>query len=341
MTSVYSSRPVALWLFACCVCIALMVLIGGLTRLTGSGLSITSWKPVTGILPPMSDTTWQEEFDSYRQSPEYKHINRGMDLDGFKGIFWLEFIHRLLGRITGFVFLLPLLYFAFKKRIDPPLGLKLGGIFLLGGLQGVIGWYMVSSGLKDVPYVSQYWLAFHLTAAFVIYALIFLLGLSLYTGAGANHAVPGFLRRYAFSITVLILMQVILGAFVAGLDAGLMYNTFPDMDGHIIPPDMFFLTPWYRNFFANVTTVQFNHRLMAYIVTVAIVGFWLISSKFQLTKSLKTAIAVLFFVTMMQMTLGIATLLHKVPVGLASMHQMGALALFTVSLCVSYWLRRR
>lgn len=335
------NHHVAIWLFVCCFFIFLMVGIGGLTRLTESGLSITQWKPVRGIIPPFSESAWQEEFSQYQLSPEYLKKNIGMSLDEFKGIFWLEFIHRLVGRITGLVFLVPLIYFFTQRSINRSLALKLVGVFSLGGMQGVVGWYMVKSGLQDAPHVSHLWLAFHLGMAFIIYALIFWFGLSLYKKKKAEYSIHNHKITFLSSwLPVLIFAQVIFGAFVAGMHAGLMYNTFPSMNGQFIPDGILIMSPWYMNFIDNATTIQFTHRAIAYIIAIYVLYFNLISVKFSLTINARCAIYALLFVVILQISLGILTLLWHVPVILASLHQMVALVLFTISLFIKYELKK-
>jgi len=346
----YKSKNVAIWLFTCCVFILLMVGIGGVTRLTQSGLSITEWKPISGILPPFSETSWQEEFTKYQQSPEYLKKNIGMNLQEFKGIFWLEFIHRLAGRLTGLVFLIPLIYFIARQQLSKNLAIRLGGIFTLGGLQGVVGWYMVKSGLRDNPHVSQYWLAFHLSMAFLIFGLVFLQALRARDmwlekkNQSPNLQPPetspfNALRACSVVILLAVFIQVILGAFVAGTHAGLAYNTFPDMDGKFVPDGLFLMQPWYINFFENTTTIQFTHRMWAYFVTALILVFCIVSCKFNLTKPLRYAINTLLGVVIIQVCLGIATLLYHVPVTLASIHQVFALLLLTVTIFITHELK--
>ncbi len=342
-------NKIAAWLFLCCFCIFIMVVIGGITRLTESGLSITQWQPVSGIIPPLTQNAWQEEFFKYQQSPEYLKKNFGISLQEFKNIFWLEFIHRLFGRITGVVFLFPLVFFAIKQNIRLKLALKLGGIFILGAVQGIIGWYMVKSGLKEAPHVSQYWLSFHLGMAFLIYGLVLQSGLSEYNNATkANTALqkkPATTHKYfknkyltIFSCIMLIciFLQSILGAFVAGTHAGLIYNTFPDMNGQFVPDGLFIMQPWHLNLFENTTSIQFNHRIFAYLTSIIIITFWLFSHKFTLTSSTKYAIAWLPIIIVIQLTLGISTLLAHVPVLLASMHQIFALVLFTLVIFITH-----
>jgi cytochrome c oxidase assembly protein subunit 15 len=308
--------------------VALMVLIGGLTRLTNSGLSIVEWNPIHGVIPPLNESEWMEEFAKYQQSPEYLKINHGMLLDEFKSIFALEYIHRLVGRIAGAIFLLPLLFFAFKKHIPFALGKRLALIFALGLCQGVIGWYMVKSGLVDDPHVSHFRLALHLTFAFVIYGMLFWYGLEVQK-PGTRTPLPGY--RFSLALTALILLQTIFGAFVAGLDAGLVYNEFPKMGGVWIPQELY-------NSFSNVgldgilhdpVSVQFLHRVIALIVTLTVLAFSIRHYR------LRTPVYLLVLALFLQVGLGIATLTHEVPVALASAHQMGALLLFSIALFIN------
>jgi cytochrome c oxidase assembly protein subunit 15 len=265
-----------------------------------------------------------------------------MGLDEFKGIFWWEYFHRLLGRIIGLAFFIPFLYFMVKKAIDRPLGLKLTGIFLLGGLQGAMGWYMVKSGLVDNPHVSQYRLTAHLGLAFLIYAAMFWVALELLSPAGVSHGSIRLwaLRRFSVTITSLIFIMILSGGFVAGIRAGLAYNTFPLMNGHFIPPEIFMLEPWYRNFFDNMATVQFDHRMIAWALAILIPVFWYKSRSLPLSGSARLACSLLLIMLVIQISLGISTLLLVVPLPLAAAHQAGALLLFTAALWVNHQLRR-
>jgi len=319
--------------------VAIMVMVGGITRLTESGLSMTKWKPVTGWFPPLSQEGWEEEFTDYKTSPEYLKINRGMSVDDFKSIFWLEYLHRLMGRITGLIFFLPLIYFAYKRYIDKRTATRLGGILCLGGFQAVVGWLMVSSGLKNHPYVSHLWLAFHLCTAFIIFALLFITALQqLYKNNNiVTYPIPGYYKKLCIFLIILTFIQVMWGGFVAGLDAGLVYNTFPDMNGKLIPDGLFVMSPAIINPFENVTTVQFTHRILAYILTFSVLAFWVCRPK---QTSCGKAINILPVVILTQFTLGVFTLLHAVPVHLASAHQMGALLLFTILIYINYHLHQ-
>ncbi len=334
-------KPIAIWLLVCCALVFAMVVVGGVTRLTHSGLSIVEWQPIVGTMPPLSQGDWDELFEKYHQTPQYKKINLGMSLDEFKYIFWWEYFHRLLGRVIGLAFFFPFLYFIAKKAIDRPLGLKLTGIFILGGLQGGMGWYMVKSGLVDNPHVSQYRLTAHLGLAFAIYAAMFWVALDLLYPAGSSlvNSKLRSLRRFSIALTTLIFIMVLSGGFVAGIHAGLAYNTFPLMDGHIIPPELFMLEPWYLNFFDNMTTVQFDHRLIAWTLAILISIFWFKSRSLPLSGSARLACTLLLVMLAVQISLGISTLLLVVPLSLAAAHQAGAVLLVTAALWVNHQLR--
>jgi heme a synthase len=323
------ARAVQLWLYAVAALIFITLIVGGATRLTESGLSITEWKPVTGVLPPMSDQGWQAEFGKYREIPQYRELNRGMTLDQFKTIYWWEWSHRVLARIVGAAFLLPMLFFLWRRMIPPSIKARLWIIFAGGAALGAVGWWMVSSGLEGSARVSvsQYRLAFHLTLACVIFAAI------LWTARGlsprSNEGVPARLRNVAFALGVLVLLQIYLGALVAGLDAGKSFNTWPLIDGAFIPASarLWFETPWWRNLFENTLAVQFNHRMLSYIIwllaIVHIVDAWRGSAKHS---ALWLAILV-----SAQAMLGIATLLHVAPLGLSLAHQGLAVVVLTAA----------
>ena len=334
-------RSIAVWLLACCVLVFAMVVVGGVTRLTNSGLSIVEWQPIIGTLPPLSQSDWEVVFEKYHQTPQYKKVNQGMSLDEFKGIFWWEYFHRLLGRGIGLAFFIPFVYFVARKGIDRPLGLKLAGIFLLGGLQGAMGWYMVKSGLVDNPHVSQYRLTAHLGLAFIIYAAMLWVALGLLFPKGSLHGDERLqiLRRFSRGLTTLIFIMILSGGFVAGIRAGLAYNTFPLMNGHFIPTDIFILEPWYRNFFDNMATVQFDHRMIAWMLAFLVPLFWFRSRQLPLPPSTRRACNLLLIMLVVQISLGIATLLLVVPLHLAAAHQAGAVLLFTAALWVSHRLR--
>ncbi len=314
-----------------------MVVLGGVTRLTGSGLSITDWKPVTGVIPPMSDAEWAAEFERYRQSPEFRHVNSHMDVGLFKEIYWLEYLHRLLGRIIGIAFLAPFLVFAVNgsiRRRDWPVYLSM---FLLGGLQGVLGWYMVQSGLVDVPEVSQYRLVAHLVAALAIYAFMFWVALSLLHPQRARTRHPAFGR--AAALCMLIAVTIVSGGFVAGLDAGHIFNTFPRMGQHWLPPGAFALAPAWRNLFENPILVQFDHRVLAIGTLLAVCTFWFLLRAQVHTRRARAARHLLLSAVVAQASLGVMTLLLRVPLVLAATHQAVAVLLLTAALYLTHALR--
>ncbi len=332
------NRRVAQWLLVCCALVFIMVVLGGVTRLTGSGLSMVDWRPVTGFLPPLSDEDWQKTFEMYQQSPEFQKVNSQMSVHDFKGIFWLEFLHRLLGRIIGIVFLVPFLVFAVKGYIRKDEWLKYATMFVLGGLQGVLGWYMVKSGLVDNPHVSQYRLTAHLVAAFLIYAYMFWVALSLLFPPDTHRRHPWYGKTLA--LTILISVTVISGGFVAGLKAGKIYNTFPMMGDYWVPPGLLALEPWWRNLFDNIATVQFDHRILAITTFILIIVFWARFPKADLPARLRKGINALLHTATLQVALGITTLLLVVPIPLAATHQAVAMLLFTVALYLCHGLRR-
>jgi heme a synthase len=327
-----SDNVVSLWLFSVAALVFLMIVVGGATRLTDSGLSITEWKPILGAIPPLTDADWQAAFAKYQQIPEYDQVNRGMSLAAFKEIYWWEWGHRFLGRFIGIAFAVPFALLWFGGHLRPGWPLKLAGVLALGALQGGIGWYMVMSGLVDRVDVSQYRLALHLSVAFLILGLLLWLAFELKTLAQRGRTRPAnALRCGAIFLTALLFVQVVLGALVAGLKAGLAYNTWPLMDGAFVPEALFALRPWYLNIFEDETTVQFNHRLVAYAVTAAAIWqTWAIirsPAPAQLTKSalwLVSAIAA-------QVLLGIWTLLAAVPLSLGLAHQAGAAVVWVLA----------
>ena len=329
--------PVVVWLLLCCALVFAMVVVGGVTRLTHSGLSIVEWQPIVGTLPPLNEAQWQETFAKYQLTPEYRKVNHAMGLDEFKGIFWWEYFHRLLGRLIGAAFLLPMLWFWWRGHVDRPLTIKLAGIFVLGGLQGAMGWYMVKSGLVDDPRVSQYRLTAHLCLALAIYAAMLWTALGLlYPGASAR---PPGLRKMSWFITATVAYMIITGGFVAGIHAGFAYNTFPLMNGHIVPPEIFVLDPWHLNFFNNMATVQFDHRLGAWLLALLVPWFWFKSRREALSPRARLAVNLLLAMLAVQITLGISTLLLLVPVPLAAAHQGGAVLLLTTALLANHALR--
>ncbi|MDQ5914793.1 MAG: heme a synthase, partial [Pseudomonadota bacterium] len=261
-------RQIAAWLFACSAMVFAILVVGGVTRLTHSGLSIVEWQPIVGVIPPLNQVEWEETFDKYKKTPEYQQVNHQMSLDEFKGIFYWEYWHRVLGRLIGVAFFVPFLYFWLRKKIEPGLTPKLLGIFLLGGLQGGMGWYMVKSGLVDDPRVSQYRLTAHLSIAFLIFISMMWVALGLVAERARSSADAALrkMQRVGFWLCILVGYMVVTGGFVAGIRAGKAYNTFPLMNGHVVPPEIFMIDPWYLNFFNNMATTQFDHRLGAWLL---------------------------------------------------------------------------
>jgi cytochrome c oxidase assembly protein subunit 15 len=336
------NKPIVAWLLVVSALIFCMVVLGGVTRLTNSGLSMVEWEPIMGIIPPMNAGEWQESFDKYRQSPEYKKINIGMNIEQFKSIFYFEYAHRVLGRLIGLAFLLPFLYFLIRKKISRPMIPKMIIMFFLGGLQGLLGWYMVKSGLVHNPHVSQYRLTAHLVAAISIYAYIIWVAMGMVWDNSANTRTEGFnrLRFAGIMITTLILVMIISGGFVAGTKAGYAFSTFPLMNGQLIPDGLYSLSPLYINIFEDILTVQFNHRLVALALFLVIPVFWYFIQKSSLQTRTRQLAHGLIFMLGIQLSLGISTLLFHMPVPLAASHQAGALVLLTLSLLLNHELRR-
>ena len=332
-----NDRAVARWLFFVSFLLLVMVVLGGVTRLTDSGLSITEWKPVTGALPPLSDAAWAAEFEKYKQIPQYELVNKGMSLAEFKQIFWYEWAHRLLGRLIGIAFLVPYLWFLLRGKLDRPMAWRLAGILLLGGMQGAMGWFMVASGLTERVSVSQYRLAAHLSLAFIIHAAVFWTALDLIRGRRASVPSPG-LSRFAGIACGLLFVQIVLGAFVAGLDAGMAYNTWPLMDGDWVPNGLFSHVPAWIDPFENNITAQFFHRHFAVVVALAIVGHAVLVRRSVPVAAGAAGLAA--FMVVLQFILGVWTLLAVVPVELGALHQAGAFILFTLSLNLWHRLRR-
>jgi cytochrome c oxidase assembly protein subunit 15 len=333
-----AQRPVALWLLACCALVFAMVVVGGITRLTHSGLSIVEWQPLVGALPPLNERQWEETFAKYRETPEFRLRNHDMTLAGFKGIFFWEYLHRLLGRLVGAVFFIPFLYFLARGRIRGTLAWKLGAIFALGALQGALGWFMVKSGLVDDPRVSPVRLAAHLGMAFLLLALMAWTALDLLVPEAAARDS----RRSRTLATVLVAVvfgMVLSGALVAGIRAGYAYNTWPLMNGQWIPGEILLIDPWWDNFVYNMATVQFDHRGIAYLVAAIAVATWLsVRAEVQDARARRWAHALLAAVAV-QIALGISTLLLRVPVPLAAVHQAGAVIVFACAIALRHALR--
>jgi heme a synthase len=337
-----TNRRVAIWLLICCVLVLAMLVVGGVTRLTHSGLSITEWQPIVGTLPPLGDAEWAEAFAKYQQTPEYQQVNHGMTLPAFQGIFWWEYLHRLLGRLIGIVFLVPFIWFLVRGEIPRDYGWAFAGIFALGAAQGALGWYMVQSGLVDDPRVSQFRLTAHLGLAFLIFAAMFRAALSLLSPwkMDSFRGQARSARAFARILPSLVFVQVLTGGLVAGIRAGSAYNTFPLMNGSLIPPEILMLTPWWKNFFYNMATVQFVHRLVAGIVVLAVLLTWLkvVRARPMPSRARSSAHLVLALLAL-QVTLGVLTLTHGVPLPLAALHQAAALLLFASALNLSHTLR--
>ncbi|MDO8840202.1 MAG: COX15/CtaA family protein [Parvibaculum sp.] len=327
-------RAIAIWLACVAALVFIMVVVGGLTRLTESGLSITEWKPVTGALPPMSEEHWQAEFDLYRQIPQYQLINKGMSLAEFKTIYWWEWSHRFLGRLIGLAFFVPFVWFLVRRRVERALVPRLVFLFVLGGMQGVLGWWMVMSGLTERTEVSQYRLAAHLGLATLIYMALVWTVLDLMRGK-ATRALDG-IAKAALALVIFVFLQTILGAFVAGLRAGAVYNTWPLMDGAWLPEGLMRISPLWHNFFENHLTVQFQHRIAAYLLLLATLWHWFAARR---TPAAQGA-ALLTLAIVAQAALGIWTVLWAVPIPLGAAHQAGALIVLTVALAHAHRLMR-
>lgn len=323
---------ITLWLFACCAMVIAMMLIGAITRLTESGLSMVEWRPLIGALPPLSDMEWRRIFDLYRQSSEYRLENAGMTLTEFKTIFWWEYIHRVWGRLIGVVFAVPFLWFLIRGAVRGRLALRLFGLFLLGGLQGLIGWWMVKSGLVDRADVSQYRLTVHLGMAFLILAGLLWTALDLLPGA-ASGPVPRVVRRAAAALLIVASLTALSGGLVAGLNAGFAYNDWPLMNGQAFPEEYADIVPFWLNPFENLAAVQFNHRILAYATVIGAGALWFAAVGARLDAARRRPIDLLFGMALLQAGLGIATLMLVAPIPLAVAHQAGAIALF----CLSVW----
>lgn len=312
-------RRVVAWLLLCAALAFLIVVVGGVTRLTRSGLSIVEWQPLIGVLPPLSEAEWQALFAKYRETPEYRLVNFGMDLGGFRRIFWWEYIHRLLARLIGLVFLLPLLWFHLRGKLERPLAWKLWGIFALGALQGLMGWLMVKSGLIDDPKVNPVRLTLHLGLALAIFSAELWIALGLLQPRGVRAG------RLAAALPFVVFAMALSGGMVAGLRAGAAYNTFPLMNGHWLPPEILVLEPWWRNFLYNMATVQFVHRGFFWLLALLVPVAWWQRRASPAANALLVAFA-------LQAALGIATLLAGVPVALGAAHQGGAVLVLGAAL---------
>jgi cytochrome c oxidase assembly protein subunit 15 len=337
-----NDRGVGWWLFAIAALIALMVVIGGLTRLTGSGLSITEWQPVTGVIPPLNQADWQAEFTKYRGTPQYELLNRGMGLAAFKSIYLWEWTHRLLGRILGVVFLAPFVCFLWQRRIDGRIASRLAVIFVLGSAQGLLGWWMVQSGLTGGRVaVSQYRLAAHLGLATILFGYVFWTALEIIGAARVTKALPSRVQYSVFGLAAIVFVQMLLGAFMAGLDAGRAFNTWPSYAGRWFPVGLFDLSPWWVNHFENHAMVHFQHRTVGYVIAAAAAFlFWRLRA-FSAEAAVRPAkIAAIHVVKLvvLQITLGVLAVLSSVALPIAALHQICALALFASTLWWAYTL---
>ncbi|MFH6768315.1 COX15/CtaA family protein [Gaetbulibacter aquiaggeris] len=323
------NNKVIYWLLTGCILIFIMVVVGGITRLTHSGLSISNYKLISGVIPPMNDIEWQEAFDLYKQYPEYQKLNNHFNLQDFKDIYFWEWLHRVIGRFIGLVFLIPFLYFLITKQLSKPTITKSIILLGLGAFQGFMGWYMVKSGLVDNPDVSHYRLAAHLTTAFVTFAYTFWVALDLIYPVNKDINID--FRNFIRFALVVLLIQIIYGAFVAGLDAGFIHNHWPMMSEGQFMHDTVFIEqqPWYKNFVEGKSGVQFAHRILAYIVVFSVIAIWHKSKKLTLTKLQSNGILSLLIVVGIQFLLGVFTILFQVPVWLGVAHQVGAFILLS------------
>lgn len=335
-----NAKSIGIWLFICSAMVFGMMLIGAITRLTDSGLSMVEWHPLMGWLPPLTDNEWQRIFSLYQQTSQYELANSHMLVDEFKTIFFWEYVHRVWGRLIGLVFALPMLFFLIKGMVPSGYKKHLVILLFLGGFQGVIGWWMVKSGFVDRTEVSQYRLATHLGMAFLILGYLVWLAIGLMFPVEADRPpVPRGFRRLGAIAHEVIFLTVLSGALVAGLGAGFAYNDWPFMDDNIIPDYIWELEPWWLNFFENIPTVQFDHRLLAYITIGFVVALWIWGRRIDLAPRARLSINYLAGMLAIQVTLGISTLMLAVPIELAVLHQGGAALTFSIALWVMRELR--
>ncbi len=326
---------VQVWLFAIAALVFAMVVVGGATRLTGSGLSITEWAPLLGVIPPKSEADWRDAFEKYRHIRQYTHVNPGMSLDAFKAIYWWEWTHRLLGRLIGFVFLIPFVVFLARGAIPRKFIWPVAALFVLGAAQGALGWFMVKSGLADRVDVSQYRLAAHLALAVAIGGYAFWLGLAIQSERKTKAPSVSFaMKAGAAALALLIYVQIIAGAFVAGLHGGLASNTWPLMNGEVVPLGLEALSPWWLNLFENPLAAQFAHRMLGYAIAIFVAAFTWRSAK---TNALRVPLFALLAAVVAQIALGVATIVYGVPLGFALAHQANAIVVFALAL----WALRR
>ncbi len=324
------NKKVIYWLLTGCVLIFTMVIVGGITRLTHSGLSISNYKLISGTIPPLNELEWHDAFELYKQYPEYQKLNKHFDLQDFKDIYFWEWLHRVLGRFIGLVFLIPFIYFLIRKQLTKPTIKKTIILLCLGSFQGFLGWYMVKSGLVDNPDVSHYRLAAHLTTAFITFAYTFWVALDLiFPDKKVTNITFRNLVRFGLLI---LLLQIIYGAFVAGLDAGFIHNHWPLMNESQFMHNTVYIeqTPIYKNFIEGKSGVQFVHRILAYIVVLTILIIWRKGRELKLNKHQKNGINLLLIMVGVQFLLGVLTLLLHVPVWLGVAHQVGAFVLLSI-----------
>lgn len=339
MLAIRHRSIIAIWLLVCTAGVFAMVVIGGITRLTESGLSMVEWRPLMGILPPFSHAEWMRIFDLYQQIPEYQIVNPGMTLDEFKTIFWWEYIHRVSGRLLGLLFGLPFLFFLVRGWLTSRLAWRLAGLLLLGGLQGVIGWWMVKSGLSDRIDVSQYRLAVHLLLALVIMAMLFHLAMTLLIPPGQRVRVQRSLVWHSWGLVGAVLLTIGAGALVAGTNAGLIYNSFPLMGGRLVPSEYGHIMPFWLNWFENPAAIQFNHRWIAIATFAMAIAFWWRTRRARLNRTALTAVTVTMATACLQVALGVAVLLTNVPLTLAAAHQAVAAALLLTTVASAFFMR--
>jgi len=324
-----NNRHVAVWLLIVCAFVFAMIVVGGVTRLTESGLSMVNWKPISGIIPPISEAEWFAEFEAYKQYPEYQTVNMGMTLDEFKNIFFWEYSHRVLGRLIGTVFAVPFFIFLFRKKIKRALKPHLWTMLVLGGCQGLLGWYMVKSGLVDRPDVSHYRLTAHLGLAVIIYIYMFWVALGLLFPRSPS--AKGRPHRLSLVYVYLLFVQILIGGLVAGLNAGLVSNTWPLMLGKVIPEGLFFNDPWYMNIFDNPLTIHFEHRTFAYVIALVAAALWW-KLRSDNNGEVKLAANLVLLTILVQITLGVLTIINMVAIPLAAAHQAGAVFALSAAL---------
>lgn len=338
MVSDRNSQILGYWLMFCASVVYFMIVVGGITRLTQSGLSMVEWAPIMGTIPPIGEAAWLQVFEKYKAFPEYQKVNAGMSLEDFKSIFWWEYGHRVLGRFIGLIYLLPLLFFLVKGMVPTHWKLRLFALFVLGGLQGLMGWYMVKSGLVDIPSVSQYRLTAHLGLAIIIFACMFWFALDFLRGQQTrinNQASSVYLSITAIAVIIVFIMMLS-GGFVAGTKAGFIINTFPTMNGEWVPSSWMAMSPWWRNLFENAVAIQFIHRAIAMVVLAVVVCMFISSTKQQF----KTYAVLSLLAVLVQILLGISALVMRVPLALGASHQAGAVALLASCLLVAHIARK-